>query len=184
MADEKDESAVEVLPYDAEAPLIFEEINDFLRDLVPFPIEVEHVGSTAVPGLGGKGIIDILIITEKEKMRKIIELLESRGFKFKPEVGFGTFPERLFISGQYRNDKRDLHTHFHITFSGSNEHKDKLLFRDYLRGHPEEAKTYYELKKRWSAEAGPDMRTFTELKTPYISEVMEKAKKELGDAAQ
>jgi len=68
-----------------------------------------------------------------------------------------------------------------MTFFGSNEQKDKLLFRDYLRGHPAEAKTYYELKKQWSMEAGQDRPKYTKLKTTYIDTVLEKARKEIGD---
>jgi GrpB-like predicted nucleotidyltransferase (UPF0157 family) len=167
--------AVEVVPYDSEAPRIFEEIKRSLCNLIPYQIQVEHVGSTAVPGLGGKGIIDILIVTKPEHMQRIVELLESQGYKHNPEAGNA---ERLFVSGPYRYRDKELHIHLHITFFGSKEHKDKLLFRDYLRKNPEEARRYYKLKKRWSKEAGPDPSKYTELKTSYINEVLEKARKE------
>lgn len=179
MADEKQDSTVKIIPYDPKAPKIFEDIKQFLCNIVPFHIEVEHIGSTAVPGLGGKGVIDTLIITKQEYMQKIVELLELKGYKFNPEIGFGTFPERFFISGPYRYKGKELHVHFHITFLGSNEHKDKLLFRDYLRKHPEEAETYFNLKKRWSVEVASEKLRFAELKTPYINEVLEKARKEV-----
>lgn len=181
MADESQELGVKILPYDSKAPEIFDEIKQFIHKLIPYPIEVEHVGSTAVVGLGGKGIVDILIITKQEYMQKIIKLFESVGYRFNPEPGFGTFPERLFISGSYKYKERELHVHFHITFLGSNEHRDKLLFRNYLRRHSDEAKRYYELKKRWSIEAGSDRPKYTELKTSYINEVLEKARKETAD---
>lgn len=178
MADKNRNLSVKILPYDSKVPEIFDDIKRFICDLVPFLIEVEHVGSTAVVGLGGKEVVDILIITKQEHMRKIVELLESKGYKFNPEPGFGTFPERLFISGPYKYKEKELHVHFHITFFGSSEHKDKLLFRNYLRQRPEEVKRYYELKKRWGIEAGSDRPKYTELKTSYINEVLEKARKE------
>jgi len=165
-----------LVPYDSEAPKIFEDIRCYLCNLVPREIEVEHVGSTAVVGLAGKGIIDVLIITRQELMWDTVRLLESKGFRFNPEGG--TPPERLFVSGPYRYKGRELHIHLHITFHGSKEHEEKLLFRDYLRQHPEEARRYYELKERWDIEAGSDDSKYGELKTPYICEVLEKARKE------
>jgi len=178
MVGENRDLAVRILPYDSKAPEIFEEIRRFICDVIPYQVEVEHIGSTAVPGLGGKGIIDILIITKKEYMQSIVEILESKGYKYNPQGG--TPPERLFVSGPYKYHGKELHIHIHITFFGSKEHRDKLLFRDYLRKHPDEAKRYYELKKQWSKEAGPDGSKYTELKTQYIEEILEKAKKEAG----
>ena len=93
-----------------------------------------------------------------------------------------TTPSTFFFRNiRARYDKRELHIHIHITFFGSKEHKDKLLFRDYLRHHSDEAKTYYDLKKQWSTEAGPDGSKYAELKTSYINEVLEKARRELKD---
>ncbi len=178
MNDENQIPAVKIGPYDSEAPEKFEAIKKFLCNVIPYPIEVEHIGSTAVVGLGGKGVIDILIITKQEFMQKTVESLESAGYKFNPEVGFGTFPEKFFISGPYIYNEKELHVHFHITFSGSKEHKEKLLFRDYLRRHPEEAEIYFLLKKRWSMEADSEPSKYTELKTSYIDEVLEKARRE------
>ena len=168
--------AVKILPYNNRAPKIFEDIRRFLCETIPYEINVEHIGSTAVPGLGGKGIIDILIITKRKYMWKIFELLKSKGYKSNPNTG--NPPERLFVSGPYKYGSKELHIHIHITFYGSQEHKDKLLFRDYLRQHPEETKKYYELKKQWSLEAGSDASKYTKLKTSYITRILEKARRE------
>ena len=170
---------MKILPYDGRAPEIFEEVKRFICGVVPFEVEVEHIGSTAVSGLGGKGIIDVLVVTRKELMEKVVDILVSRGFRFNPEGG--TPPERLFVSGPFNFRGEELHIHIHVTFFGSGEHKDKLLFRDYLRRRPEEAKRYLELKKRWSRMAGQDGSKYTELKTQYVKEVLEKARKELGE---
>lgn len=169
------ETSVKISDYNNNAPKIFKEIKQYLLDTIPYKIEIEHIGSTAVPGLGGKGIIDILIITKRKYMQKIKELLVSLGFKFNPEIN--TNPEKLFISGPYRYKEKELHIHIHITFKGSNEHIDKLTFRDYLRKNPEEPKNYYELKKKWSKEARQDRSKYTELKSSYINEVLEKARR-------
>lgn len=168
--------SVEIAPYDKQAPEIFLSVKQSISKTIPYGIEIEHIGSTAVVGLGGKGIIDILIIAKQEQMGKIVELLESKGYKYNPQAS--TIPERLFVSGSYEYNKRKLHIHIHIAVLGSREHKDKLLFRDYLRQHPNEARTYYELKRRWSIEAGSDRSKYTELKTSYINEVLNRARRE------
>jgi GrpB-like predicted nucleotidyltransferase (UPF0157 family) len=167
--------AVRVLPYDGKAPLIFEHIRQFIRNVVPYPLEVEHVGSTSVAGLGGKGIIDILIVTNRENITKIVEMLESKGYEHNAQAD--TIPEKLFVSGPYKYSERELHIHIHTTFFGSKEHREKLLFRDFLRRHPKEAETYFKLKKQASREAGSDGTKYTELKKSYINEVLEKARK-------
>ena len=66
------ELAVKIAPYDNKASEIFKRIKRSIYNTVSYEyeIEVEHIGSTAVKGIGGKGIIDILTITEKEYMRK------------------------------------------------------------------------------------------------------------------
>jgi GrpB-like predicted nucleotidyltransferase (UPF0157 family) len=172
--------AVKIVEYDNESPLIFTNIKQFLFKIIPYKIEIEHIGSTAVPGLGGKGIIDILIVTEKDFMKKTVESLVSEGYNFNPEVS--TNPDKPFVSGSYKYNDKNLHIHIHITFKGSNENKDLISFRDYLRKNPAEAKKYFKLKKKWSLEAGSDRLKYTELKTSYINEVLEKAKGETSSS--
>jgi len=177
MVDKKQDLAVKILPYESKAPEIFKGIRRFIYDVIPYKIEVEHIGSTAVPGLGGKGIIDILIVTQHQyQLPEIAEILRNKGFNHNPEPRHAE--DRFFVSGPYRYKGEELHIHIHITFSGSKEYKDKLLFRDYLRQHIEEARTYFELKKRWSIEAGSDPSKYTELKTPYINRILKKARRE------
>jgi len=176
MKEKNKETAVKISNYNSNAPLIFKRIKQYLLDAIPYKIEVEHIGSTAVPELGGKGIIDVLIITEKDCMKKTLESLVSEGYNFNPEVS--TNPDKPFVSGSYKYSDKNLHIHIHITFKGSNENKDLISFRDYLRRHSEEAKDYYGLKKRLSLEAGSNRQKYTELKTSYINEVLDKAKKD------
>ncbi len=169
---------VKLLDYDSTAPDKYMDIKNYLCRIIPFPVEVEHIGSTSVVGLGGKGIIDVLIVTTKETMMRVVETLQSNGYKFNPTPGFGVFPERYFISGPYLYRRENLHVHYHITFKGSNNHKDHVQFRDYLRKHPDEANRYFELKKKWALEANLDTGIYTELKTPYVAEVLKKARNE------
>lgn len=169
-------STVKIIPYDSEAPAIFEKIKCSISNVIPdeIKIDIEHVGSTSVVGLGGKGIIDVLIITGQEYMQKIVDLLVANGYEYNPQAII--IEEKPFVSGPFKYNENGVHIHIHITFHGSKYHKNMLLFRDYFREHPEEAKTYYKLKKHWSIEAGFDRYKYTKLKTQYINQVLEKAR--------
>lgn len=117
-------SFARIIPYDEKALRIFESLKKFLFHLVSYEVKVEHIGSTVVSGLGGKGVIDVLIITKRKYMQRIVELLEAEGLRYNP--GGGTPLERLFVSGPYKYKGEELH--IHITFYRSNEHIDKITF--------------------------------------------------------
>jgi len=165
--------AVRVLPYDPEARVIFGEIARALGGMLPATVRIEHVGSTAVKGLGGKGIIDCLVVTAPGEAGTACAVLRQGGFSHNREV----HPEddRWYASGDFvRPSGERLHTHIHITPAGSQCERDVLGFRDYLRQHPEEAREYLRLKHEWSAEAGPEAARYTELKLPYVQSVLAK----------
>jgi len=159
---------LKIVPYSSKYPQIFQAIKGHILDLIPYKIEVEHIGSTAVPGLGGRNIIDILILTKRGHLEKIVKLLEDEGFKRKPQ---SSSEEKIFVSGPFKYNNERIHVHIHITFLGSEEHTEKILFRDYLIKHPNEAKKYYRLKKQWMRHA-KDIGEYRELKAPYINEVL------------
>lgn len=70
-----------IVPYNDENSKIFERLKQYLCEVIPYEIEVEHIGSTSVPGLGGRDIIDVLILIEKRLMSRVVSLLESKGFR-------------------------------------------------------------------------------------------------------
>ena len=170
-----------VRPYDNEAPKKFMAAKAFLLGLLPFPIQVEHMGSSAVPGLGGKRVIDVMILCERERMPQVVRLIESAGYKFNPAEGFGTFPERYFISGWFPYAGGRFHVHYHITFPGSGEHRDLLLFRDYLRDHPDATRQYYELKSRHYVMEGNHVTVLPIDKNPFVTTVLEKARQDMPE---
>jgi GrpB-like predicted nucleotidyltransferase (UPF0157 family) len=167
-----------IRPYDIDAPKKYAAAKKFLFELIQFPFEVEHVGSSSVEGLGGKRVIDTLIICSKENMKKVVSLLESAKYKFNPMDNFGTFPERYFISGWFPYKDGNFHVHYHITFPGSTPHKEMLLFRNYLRQHYEEAKEYYDKKKKGCIVAENEVR-FVWDKTDFVKRIINKAEKEI-----
>ncbi|MCK4352949.1 GrpB family protein [candidate division WOR-3 bacterium] len=175
MADRNQDLAVRIIPYSNKLPEIFKKIKQSICRIIPYEIEIEHIGSTAVVGLGGKGIIDVLMITKRQQqLAEIAEILRDNGFSHNPKVKHNE--DRFFVSGHYKYKRANLHIHIHIVFRNSKSHKNMLAFRDHLRLHPEEANIYYELKKKWSKEAGSDASKYTELKTSHINSILEKAR--------
>jgi len=167
--------AVIIKPYDSKLPEYFERERRFLIENLGKEFEINHVGSSAVPGLGGKNFVDIqLLAPNKRVANKTVKELESIGYIHDKDAGD---EYRIFFSRDHLYGKK-VHIHLHLMWKTSNKYKDYLMFRDYLRKHKEEAKRYYSLKKIWAKKAGSVGKKFTEMKTGYVKEVLKKAKKE------
>ena len=130
--------------------------------------EIEHIGSTAVPGLGGKGIIDIMIaVRDWKKAKEAISELKKIGFNhIHPKE-----KERIFLSKSKSLSLNNVH--IHIVKTGSKTYKEILFFRDFLRKNKKEAKNYNNLKIKWLKESKSNREKYKELKTKYIKEILE-----------
>jgi GrpB-like predicted nucleotidyltransferase (UPF0157 family)/GNAT superfamily N-acetyltransferase len=127
-----------VLPYNPEWPKIFvAEAQKIKKALGDNCIAVHHVGSTSVPGLSAKPVIDMIVIIKDPE--KVIQQLESLGFKSKGEYNI---PMRLYF-----NRSEGIDANLHVYEDGHPEIELNLLFRDYLRDHPEVREEYAILKK-------------------------------------
>ena len=136
-------------------------IIDVLGELAPV---VEHVGSTAVPGLCAKPIIDILVGVEDMKDGKIIARLEDIGHIFQPDAGG---PDRLFFR------KGTLRTHHvHVVKLHSWTFWKHVLFRDHLITHPDVLTRYGVLKQVSAERYRFDRTAYTESKTEFIESVL------------
>ena len=166
---------IEILEYNAEWPAMYEaEKARILGAAGAKIVAIEHIGSTAVPGLGAKPIIDVLAAVEQmSDSLACIEPLKNLGYEyyFWPE-----FPERcLFLDGPIGAGPH----HLHMTGSMSDFWREKLLFRDFLRAHSEVAEEYYELKKAWAATYGADSdryEPYTEAKNGFIDSLLRRAR--------
>jgi len=167
---------VQLTPYDPAAPQVFSELATALRPLLASDAHIEHVGSTAVPGLGGKGIIDALVLVAPHQAEQVAEKLWGAGFDQDADKRHQA-EDWWYAAGIFQrpNGERYL-VHIHITWPGSRFGQDLLDFRDYLRAHPAEARRYDRLKRRWRRLAGDNRDEFTRLKTPYVAEVLARAR--------
>ena len=145
-------------------------------------VTVEHFGSTAVPGLSAKPIIDLLVAVRSllDMRQRGISALESLGYAYWRD---DPAPDRMFfVKGLPPNGPRTHHVHVvepgisHDPRLGEFLFADRLLFRDALRADPEEARRYESLKRRLAAEFPDDREAYTNGKTDYIYGVMQKAR--------
>ena len=169
-------AAIEIAEYDPAWPSAYErERAAILTALEDLALAVEHVGSTSVPGLGAKPIIDIMIGLRKlADHARCVAPLRSLGYEHKGEFGI---PGRHY----FRKPVRGPRTHqLHMVEHCSGFWVRHLLFRDYLRRNPGEASAYQRLKLRLAARFGTDVEGYTEAKTEFIRSVEAKAREALG----
>lgn len=167
-------SPVRIIDYDSQWPIQYEEEKDrIFRAIGHIVVAIEHIGSTAVPRLGAKPIIDIMIaVHQLTDAEKCIEPLKSISYEYVPKFE-DSFPERRFF---WKGPPKDRKYHIHMVELKSDFWKRHLLFRDYLRTHPEVAQKYHHLKKELAAKHGSDRDAYTDAKTSFIKSVEDKAR--------
>ncbi|MBB4193972.1 GrpB-like predicted nucleotidyltransferase (UPF0157 family) [Rhizobium aethiopicum] len=159
--------AIKVVDYDPSWPLLFAkisaEVSVLLGDLV---LSIDHIGSTSVPGLAAKPKIDLDVVAiSDEALPPAIELARAAHFIFHGDPhGDGRW---VFT----RN--RECHG-FRLYLCGPDNraHQERILFRDYLRAHPDRAKAYADLKRRLAAEADGDWDFYTGGKSAFVNETV------------
>ncbi len=139
-------------------------------------VRINHIGSTAVPGLVAKPTIDILVeIKDGTNTAKLISNMQLEGYIYlrKPE---NPPPHMLFIKGYTPEGFKGQVFHVHVRYSGD---WDELCFRDYLLTHPQICEEYGRLKLELKEKYEHDRDTYTEAKTDFIKSVMELARAEM-----
>lgn len=132
-------------------------------------LRLEHIGSTAVPDLLAKPVIDILGgIHDLAAVAALQDALAGLGYEYVAEFE-QEIPERRFFRKYPQNG---TYFHLHIVEQGSGFWRDHLLFRDYLRAHPEVALAYGELKRSLADLYYQDRGAYTRAKKPFIESVL------------
>lgn len=171
---------VDIVPYNPVWPALYEQecqnlLSCLPRDLVK---RIEHFGSTAVPGLSAKPVIDMLVeVTSLDQTRqRIVPVLEAQGYDYfwRPSFGDDIPPFYAWFIKRNKNGKRTHHIHM---VEAGFEHWDRLFFRDYLIEYPEIACQYGDLKEKLSKEHHHDREAYTQAKTAFIRKVTEEAKR-------
>ena len=166
---------VEIVDYDPRWPGLFDQEARRLREVLDpsLIVGLEHFGSTAIPGLAAKPIIDILIAVRSlaDARASFVEALRHLDYVYWAE---NPKQDRMFfVKGMPPFGARRSH-HVHVT-EPDGEMWHRLAFRDYLRAHPEERGTYERLKRRLAAEHPTNREAYTEAKSGYVEAMMRKA---------
>lgn len=189
---------VEIVDYDARWPAMF--AAEHARLAAAFEAAsvrgvIEHMGSTSVPGLAAKPIIDVMVgldepaaldLTGEEPWRayedrdleprgseahvRLVRAVQALGYVYRGEAAIAG---RLFFR---RNTGSARTNHLHVAARGSDAWVNHLLFRDFLRAHPAAAEIYARTKRELAARLGHDRAAYTDAKTPLIRELMDQAR--------
>jgi GrpB-like predicted nucleotidyltransferase (UPF0157 family) len=170
------EALVEIVRYDPSWPAQFEQEERPLRQaLAPWLVgPIEHIGSTAVPGLAAKPVVDIMAVVETlDASRPAIAALIELGYCYAP---YRADSEHWLCkpSPAFRTH------HLHLVPVGSRMWKESLAFRDYLRSHLQTAAEYEDLKRRLALEHRLDREAYTEAKGPFIARITALALQAIG----
>jgi GrpB-like predicted nucleotidyltransferase (UPF0157 family) len=163
--------AISVVPYDPEWVGEFEREAAAIRDaLSGVLVRIEHVGSTAVPGLPAKPIIDIQVSVGNIRERDSFVLpLERLGYLFAPDPDS---PDYHFFGKPAERPRR---YHVHVCAAGSDEEMRHLVVRDFLRSHSEEAAGYADMKRELARLSHHDRLAYIEGKEPFMRDLERRA---------
>ena len=166
---------VYVVPYDPGWPSLFALERLRVEDVLGSRVQaIEHVGSTAVPGLDAKPVIDLMVgVRDIRRADHCIRPLEGLGYSYWAE---NPNPERMLFV-KFANVDRTSRTHnLHVVEMGGELWNDRLVFRDYLRAHPETTREYSRLKHDLADRFRDDREAYIGAKTGFVSAVVERAR--------
>lgn len=169
---------IDIVPYDSKWPQAFEKEAQVLRSKFPrVTRRIEHFGSTAMPGISSKPIVDMLVEVSslKEVKKEVVPALTAEGYDYfwRPTIG----NEPPYYAWFIKRDSKGKRTHHIHMVEADSELWDRIYFRDYLRQYPQEAKSYEKLKIDLSKRYQNDRVSYTKAKTDFITSITEKAKK-------
>lgn len=162
---------VEVVEYDPEWPSVFTSETRRLERFFPPGVirSIEHIGSTAVEGLAAKPIVDILVTVDNFEMvvNDVAPAMQAAGYDYFFRPAFGDEGPRYpwFIG---RDEGGWRVSHIHVALVDDPAARDRVIFRDHLRRHPEIAREYAGLKRELAAEFPGDREAYTRAKTEFI----------------
>ena len=173
--------AIVVSDYDPAWPVMFEEERERLAAaLGPVVVTIEHVGSTAVPGLPAKPIIDLLVgVRDLEEARqRSVAALQALDYAYLPEFE-SWLPAELFFR---KGPPGPWTHHVHMMELSNPRWEGFLLFRDYLRAHPDETAEYARLKRALAKAFGDDIAGYRKSKHDFVQAAMGRARAEAHPA--
>lgn len=177
----KNQKPVIIEEYDEKWPIAFNIIKSIISDtLNDLALQIEHVGSTAVPNLAAKPIIDIDIVIESmEHLPGVIKKLDELGYVHEGDLGMKNreaFARKdVYVPYSSGGDVKHEH-HLYVCNRESDELQRHIMFRDILRKHRVLVSEYTNLKKQLSDEFSNDRKAYTEGKTEFVTRILNEYK--------
>jgi GrpB-like predicted nucleotidyltransferase (UPF0157 family) len=163
---------VELVPHNPEwSQLADEETKRILEQLLIPVIGIYHIGSTSIPGIKAKPIIDFVMeVEDLDEVIRSVEVLEKLGYISKGEYGI---PGRQFFTKDTNNERSH---HLHVFQKGHPDIERHLVFRDFLRANPEAAREYEKIKEKLAKRFPKKSGSYTEAKSDFILSMDEVAR--------
>jgi GrpB-like predicted nucleotidyltransferase (UPF0157 family) len=164
---------VYLVPYDNAWPSLFEKDRALLLDHLGSNVRaVVHIGSTAIPGIPAKPIIDVMALVDDVSVApSLFDAFERIEYHYFP-YDEARVPERRWFC---KPDALRRTHHLHLTQIGSPHHRNQILFRDHLRRHPDDRDRYAALKRELALRFPNDREAYTDGKSEFVREILDKA---------
>ncbi|MCH7484776.1 MAG: GrpB family protein [Chloroflexi bacterium] len=164
---------VVIADYDPRWPAMYAEESARIQNVIGrWLLGIEHVGSTSVPGLAAKPVVDIMPgLRSLDEAPHVVSAMETIGYEYRPDTEDELPERRYFVRPPGSASRHRRLFHVHAVEATTEFWRRHLAFRDYLRAHSEVAGQYAALKRRLSAEYGTDHGGYTEAKTEFITRV-------------
>jgi GrpB-like predicted nucleotidyltransferase (UPF0157 family) len=170
---------IEILEPQTRWPAEFSEIGARLRGaLGPLALAINHIGSTAVPGLDAKDVIDLQISVAALDVGALEPAIEAAGYRISDELWFDHVPAGedpnpdLWVKLRAAAPEGGKRTHIHIRLRGRPNERYALLFRDFLRATPAAAASYALIKRELAARHADDVDAYYAVKDPVCDLIM------------
>jgi len=168
----KDHRKVEVIPYNHNWVMLFKNEAEAIQVILgSYLCNIYHIGSTAIPGMPAKPVIDIMLeCNNLDDIRVITEKLNTLKYY---DIRRHVIPHRSFFT---RRQDEDISYHLHIRERGDPQIKRHVIFRDYVIHHPEDAKAYAALKRKLANQFADNINNYVFGKDKLVQEIDSKAK--------
>lgn len=141
-----------------------------LQDILGNICVIEHVGSTAVPKIDGKGIIDVLIgFDDKDQMQDAVTKLKNNGYFLGRD--YNGYQNHIFMASS-KDDTTVGDTHLHLALKNSKDFSDFIKIRDFFRQNPEQAKKYSKFKYEIAKKTNYDREEYKKIKSQFIGKML------------
>lgn len=164
-------STIDLAPYDSAWPLLFRRLEKRIHEALGGEVLLlEHVGSTSVPGLSAKPIIDmVLAVVNSTDESSYVRPLEAKGFTLRIREP-DWYEHRLLKSTEIQGN-------LHVFADGCEEIEQMMLFRDWLRNHPDDRLLYEETKRELAARIWRYTQNYADAKSEVIQEILARARR-------